>query len=272
MRRMRKWAWVVFAAVSVAAGAQQHGGHDGGVGAHPEFHAPRVQMPGSFVSLPGHAVFTPGQSVFTRGQSVFTPGQSVFTPGQEVFTPGNRVFPAPHVLTPFPGTAGRASAARPDWHGDHDRYHYRHRHGAGYEVPYLFGAGYWVSPYDLGYSDDTDEEQSTASVEPSEPAFSSTEQQQPADELPAEDSYRPEYHAPASAPNVIESQEPTLTVVMKDGTRKQMRNYALTPTTLIDLDAAASGREMNIPLGQVNVEATQKAAAEEGLSFNVPQG
>lgn len=296
MRGRGKWMAGLLLAASVAAGAQQQNGAT--PGAHAAFHAPGVQMPGSFVSqpgrfsqpgqaifAPGHAVFTPGQSVFTPGQAIFPPGQAVFPQGQtvfpagqEVFPPGNRIFPAPHVLTPFhsaPSTAMRRGGDRHherDWDHDHDRYHYRHRDGEGYGVPYLFGSGYWLTSGDLGYTGDSEETQTGDSAASEAPSASSVTAQPTAPAPPSEDTYRPAYHAAASVPNVIQSQEPKLTVVMKDGTRKTMRNYALTPTTLIDLDAAATGREMKIPLEQVNVTATQKAAAREGLNFSVPKG
>jgi hypothetical protein len=86
--------------------------------------------------------------------------------------------------------------------------------------------------------------------------------------------YRPDADVqeqkPANAPNEIQSQEPVLTIVMKNGSRRKIRNYALTPEMLIDLDNAGSGRETEIPLRTINVAATQKAAAQAGLSFSVP--
>jgi hypothetical protein len=307
MRGKGKWMAGLLLAAGVAAGAQQQNRTSPGAnsGAHAAFHAPGVQMPGAFVSqpgrfsqpgqaifAPGHAVFPPGPSVFPAGQSVFTPGQSIFPPGQTVFPqgqtvfpagqavfpPGNRIFPAPNVLTPFhsaPATTMRRGGERHhERDHDHDRYHYRHRDGEGYAVPYLFGSGYWLSSGDLGYSGDSEQTQ-TRGAAASEVQPSSGVAAQPAAPPPSsesEDTYRPAYHAAASSSDVIPSQEPKLTVVMKDGTHKTMRNYALTPTTLIDLDAAATGREMDIPLEQVNVTATQKAAAREGLNFSVPKG
>jgi hypothetical protein len=267
----------------MVAGAQQQ--NSLAPGAHAAFHAPGVQVPDSFVSqpggvvmAPGRAVITPGQSIFTPGRTVFTPGQSVFPPGQQVFPSGNQIFPAPHVLTPFHSTSGAAADARRGWRPgrhhdqDHDRYHYRHSEGEGYAVPYLFGSGYWLAPGEWASPDDVGEDQNATGAAPSQPESSSSAAQPPVSEPPASDVYRPAYHAPASAPNVVQSQEPALTVVMKNGATKKVRNYALTPTTLIDLDAAATGREVSIPLEQVNVTATQKAAARKGLSFSVPKG
>lgn len=77
-------------------------------------------------------------------------------------------------------------------------------------------------------------------------------------------------HKPANAPNVIQSQEPVLTIVMKNGSKLRVRNYALTPQMLLDLDGAGNGRETEIPLSAINLKATEKAAAQAGLSFAVP--
>ncbi len=69
---------------------------------------------------------------------------------------------------------------------------------------------------------------------------------------------------------MIQSKEPVVVIVMKNGTRRKVRNYALTPQMLIDLDEAASGKDVEIPLSAINLAATQKAAAQAGLSFSVP--
>jgi hypothetical protein len=84
--------------------------------------------------------------------------------------------------------------------------------------------------------------------------------------------YRPEPESeiPSTAPNVIQSREPVLVIVMKDGKQRKVRNYALTPQMLIDLDEAASGKAVRIPLSAINLAATQQAAAQAGLSFAVP--
>jgi hypothetical protein len=275
MRGSGKWMWGWFLAACMVAAAQQNPGL--GAGAHPAVHTPQAQMPDSFVSQPGRAIFAPGQAVITPGQAVFSPGKSVFLPGQEVLGPGNQVFPAPSVLTPFHSRQGYSL----DGHPARRHYHYRRDRGEGYAAPYLFGSGYWESPYDLSESDGTYEDQNAVSAAPAPepalepapaPAASNTAPPFSYDKPSGHDEYRPAYHAAASVPNEVRRQEPELTVVMKDGTRRRMRNYAITPTTLMDLDAAATGREMNIPLKQVNVTATQKAAARDGLSFSVPKG
>ena len=84
--------------------------------------------------------------------------------------------------------------------------------------------------------------------------------------------YRPELESevPSTDPSLIQSKEPVLVIVMKDGKPRKVRNYALTPQMLIDLDGAASGKDLEIPLNAINLTATQKAAAQAGLSFSVP--
>jgi hypothetical protein len=259
-------------ALAGTAGAQMaHGGgpigggaaHEGGFGGH------------SF----GSSASRPGQFVTSPGQTVFTPGQPAFGPGQ--FGPGQMISPAPNVLTPF--NNGLRGSYAGGWNQGyqgfgHRDYDHDHDHGYGYGdgAPFLFGGGYWMSPYDLGYPDfsgDTggsyNQQPQSAAVQ-GEPAGYRQSYPDPQGSM-GPSSYRPDYNAkPADAPNVVQQQEPSLTVVMKDGSKKQIRNFALTKTTLIDLDQASTGHLKSIPLEQVNVPATESAAQDAGLSFSVP--
>lgn len=61
-----------------------------------------------------------------------------------------------------------------------------------------------------------------------------------------------------------------LTLVFKDGHSQQIRNYAMTQTTLYVLDDAASGHRPEIPLNLINVAATEKMNRDAGVDFNVP--
>lgn len=226
----------------------------------------------------GSTVSRSGQ--FARpGQFVTSPGQTVFTPGRSVFGPGQTVSPAPNVLTPFnnglrgPYAGGwNHGYGRPD--ANHDRGGDRDR---GRGVPFLFGGGYWLSPYDLGYPDFSGYNDS--SDYNGQPQGETVQGQPGAYPQPGPDQqsemassqYRPDYgQQPAAAPNVIQQQEPSLTVVMKDGSKEQIRNYAVTRATLIDLDDASTGHLKRIPLDEVNVSATESAAQQAGLSFTVP--
>ena len=63
-----------------------------------------------------------------------------------------------------------------------------------------------------------------------------------------------------------------VTLVFKDGHSLQVRNYAVTKTTLYVLDDAASGRRPEISLDQIDVSATERANRAAGVDFDVPAG
>lgn len=247
--------------------------------------------PDQFVSTPGQMVSTPGQMVNGPGQVVMTPGQSVFAPGLAAAPIGQTISPTPGVIAPFvrhskpkqmsgqlsPSNRGK-SGVTPGRHF-RSRHQYRPLYGAsvGYDIPYFYR-----------------NESGTVASSPVTPgtgrevtrAFVRRGQSQQGRDAAAAESIpsgnRPPYRvasdrAPrvsnsqaASSPHVTQSREPQLTIVMKNGAKRKVRNYALTPTELIDLDKAASGREVSIPLSKINLAATKRAAARAGLSFAVP--
>ena len=240
-----------------------------------------------FVSTPGQMVSTPGHGAAAPGQRVSTPGQMVTMPGLMVTTPGQTIAPTPGVIAPFhtqqPPSQGQTQSPEAGRQGvsagrhHHNRHEYRPEYGSvgGYAVPYVAengsstqaantggsGSGYGLTPRTTVRANP---EQMTSNSEPSlKDAPSGNRPAYHAEEPAAEPS------VPASAPNVIQSREPVLTVVMKNGSKRRVRNYALTPQMLIDLDGAASGKEVKIPLSEVNLAATEKAAAQAGLSFAV---
>ena len=61
-----------------------------------------------------------------------------------------------------------------------------------------------------------------------------------------------------------------ITLIFKDGHSQQVRNYALTKTTLYVLDDAASGRRPEIPLDKIDVAATEETNREAGVDFVIP--
>lgn len=142
------------------------------------------------------------------------------------------------------------------------------RNGYGYGAYPVYGNSWEVLPWDLGYpaftgeDDDTSASQAAAEPEP-----------QPEDES---DSGMPDYredYAPAAyeaAPPAPITPEPELTLIFKDGHTEQIRNYALTPEALLDLDQADAGRVTHIPLASLNLPATEKAAQAAGLDFTPP--
>ena len=185
---------------------------------------------------------------------------------------------------------GRASAYRPaygaDRHGwDRGRNRYRPSYG-GYGAyntyPYGWVNSWELLPLDLGDSDFYGDDDS---AQPSQPAAAA--QQPPPDEYqgpppgeypgpPPEQDYRQDFAPPppaydtAAAPAAPIAPEPRLTLIFKDGHTEQIRNYVLTPESLIVLDEAASGREPQIPLSELNVPATEQAAQQAGLEFSPP--
>jgi hypothetical protein len=64
--------------------------------------------------------------------------------------------------------------------------------------------------------------------------------------------------------------EPQLTLIFQDGHTQTVRNYMMTASTIILLDQAASGRELRIPLSELNLPATERAAQQAGLDFSPP--
>src|ERR1019366_10742166 len=93
---------------------------------------------------------------------------------------------------------------------------------------------------------------------------------------PPEAGYRQDYAPPpykttaAPEPPSPMAPEPQLTLIFRDGHTQTIRNYMLTPITLIVMDQAASGREPRIPLSELNLPATEQAAQQAGLDFSPP--
>lgn len=72
--------------------------------------------------------------------------------------------------------------------------------------------------------------------------------------------------APEAAPVLPELPETALVLVLKDGTRMELGNYAIMGQTIYDL----GHRGKKIQLAQVDVAATEKANDERGLEFKLP--
>ena len=71
--------------------------------------------------------------------------------------------------------------------------------------------------------------------------------------------------AATSAPPVEESVAKTL--VMRDGSKREIRNYAILGKNIFDL---SDGRSRRIPLDDVDVPATTKVNEENGIDFKLP--
>src|SRR5271170_3306970 len=88
--------------------------------------------------------------------------------------------------------------------------------------------------------------------------------------------YEPQQQAedvPPPPPGPVEPvPQAPVTLVFKDGHSLQVRNYAVTKTTLYVLDDAASGRRPEISIDQIDVSATERANRAAGVDFDVPVG
>ncbi len=171
---------------------------------------------------------------------------------------------------------------------DHDRdYHrdyYRHWPSFYATSTYLVGGGLPLYPY-LGYwdsdwSDDdfnaytsnntvapyTDPYPEQNSYAPAEYAQPEVAYAQPTPTpAPAREPYRPD--APAAQYQPALPDRPAITLVFKDGRAPmQIRNYALTRTTLYVLDE----HKRDIPLDQLDIAATEKTNHEAGNDFTLP--
>jgi hypothetical protein len=158
--------------------------------------------------------------------------------------------------------------------GYRDRGRYRSPYRSpyrGYGYPYGVGNSWGVLPWDLGYPDFTGYSDDNGYVQPDMDAS-----QQPVDSgQPLPDDDRPPYtdapYGPAPyAASAPVSDEPALTLIFNDGHQQSIRNYALTSNYILVLDNAPSGREQRIPLTDLNVPATEKAAQQAGLEFTPP--
>ncbi|HYK34557.1 hypothetical protein [Alloacidobacterium sp.] len=169
-------------------------------------------------------------------------------------------------------SGNRYSPPAPDWHhGKHTYPISRYRQPyvpyfyarSTYLVPGLLNS-YWDYPYSSEYSDDQ-----TASY----PAQSQVENNN--DYGPETAQYDPQQMQDVPPPPP-DSGGPTpqapLTLIFKDGHSQQIRNYAMTRTTLYVLDEVGSGRRPEIPLDEINVSATEKTNQAAGVDFAVPIG
>ena len=232
------------AAVAQRGGAGHFGGHAGGFaggGFHGSFSAPR-----SFGGVSGFA---------QRGFS--TPPRMART--------APRYSAAPRYHSAFRPTYGADRRGRN--HGG--RYPYRSPYRGVYAYPYY--NSWELLPWNLGYPDFTGYGDDPGTYQPSDQAEAQPQYVAPPDEGYRQD-YAPPYKAAAAPaePPAPMAPEPQLTLIFRDGHTQTIRNYMLTPITLIVMDQAASGREPRIPLSELNLPATEQAAQQAGLDFSPP--
>lgn len=124
--------------------------------------------------------------------------------------------------------------------------------------PYGYYPGYYG--WD-GWDDDPPASSDNATAAAPQGYEQAPEQEQP--------SYREEYEPTAvmPAPVAVPENQRVTTIVLNDGRSVQIQNYALTPTTLYVLDT----QRRDIPLGEIDIGATQKANRAVGIDFQVPK-
>ncbi|MGC2162175.1 MAG: hypothetical protein WA634_09725 [Silvibacterium sp.] len=142
------------------------------------------------------------------------------------------------------------------------------------DYPYLYANSWGLLPWDLGYPDFTGYGEDSGGAESNNLQVQSTDEELPP---PDEQGYLPAYprgpyEAPAAqtAASMPPRDEPKLTLIFKDGHTLAIRNYVLTPTDVIIMDDAASGREPRIAVADLNLQATEQAAQQDGLEFSPP--
>jgi len=216
---------------------------------------------GGFPGSPGRAFRTAPRMTWTAPHSNFVPRRSEY-PG---FSPWHR-------------TGNR----RPGEGRDRYRRPYT---GYGYGVyPYTYVNSWELLPWDLGYPDSIGNEDETdasapdnTQVEPYTAEPPPPEQDQGYRPQYAPAPYQPEYSpAPyrppgnAAVASTPPDNQPKLTLIFKDGHTLAIKNYVLTPKEVIVMDDAAAGRVPRIPLFELNLSATKRAAQQAGLDFSPP--
>ena len=152
---------------------------------------------------------------------------------------------------------------------------YRPPYLSPYRAGFVYGApGYgWVSPYVVGYPDDSgyddsgvppDQGSAYAPDGYAEPQEQDQGQYQQQAQLPP---WQPEPLAAPLAPEAAPASEQAVTLVFKDGRpAEQIHNYLLTRTTLYVDDR----HHRAIPTEELDLVATAKANQEAGIDFQLP--
>lgn len=193
---------------------------------------------------------------------------------------------APGSFRPNPGVRRPEYDARRPEYPDRDHHHHPHRPDYNYGgttfytgtiLPYGLYNPYWYGdfgfPYDDSY-DDANEDQDY-----SNPAYDNSnnyvaESAPEAAEPPTPDQpYSSPYNyrspqAPPAAPPAAPSlpQEPVTLVFNNGAPAQQIHNYILSRSKLIVLD----GPRREIPVAELDLEATRKANSAAGIDFNLP--
>jgi hypothetical protein len=166
----------------------------------------------------------------------------------------------PFSSTPrFMGSAPRNFASRANYYNGASRYRRPYRARFGYGVPYLGAA--WIAPNYLAYPDTTAYDDSEAASD----YAAGYDNPQP-DQAPTPPPYPPYTEPPHASPPL--ANEEIVTLIFKDGrSPQQIRNYAMTRTMLYVRDE----HHRDIPLDQLDIDATQKVNRDAGVDFQLPE-
>ena len=254
--------------VPVAGAQQHHGGMDrgGGYGGVPRFVAPAPRNFGGFNPYAGYPV-----RGYSRVPQMVSPAPAqAIAPIYQIptLTNGGGALPYPAHRAWGGGYNGRSHG-----HGGFDRGGHRDH----FRPPYAgFGiypglVNTWdVLPWGPGYTEFgySDYEDQNSAAEQPQPEQQSNQPTGPNEAYmpPQQEEYRqPNAVLPQPPPPVAAAPvapEPELTLIFRDGHRQGIHNYVLTHETVIVLDRAASGRQEKIPLADLDVPATEKAARD----------
>jgi hypothetical protein len=198
---------------------------------------------------------------FHGGASVprgFSGGRGGFIPGRAISVPRTQQTGASSAFRrrpPYP----------PSYLG---RSRYRRPYVSPYRsvIPYRVSA--WIAPYYLGSPDDTGEDDSLASANPAAEGYDGQADEQQLPPWPSGYDQGPTAPLPAfSQPTPSPQSNEVVTFVFKDGRPSiQIHNYLLTRDTLYVGDR----RPSEIPVDQLDVDATVKANREAGVDFRLP--
>lgn len=175
-----------------------------------------------------------------------------------------------------PYNYGRGSVAD-SRDGDRHRRPYRPGYGYGYGSGFAYGYGGplyggWIGPGYYDYPDDGGYDSSSGNADagnyPPDYYGQPDAQSDGSYEPPPYNYYRPTYQPPAAQSSAVPEHTQAITLVFKDGrTSEQIHNYILSRTTLSVLDE----HRREIPVDQLDLDATVKANREAGVEFQLPR-
>ncbi|MGO9338194.1 MAG: hypothetical protein ACLPY1_11870 [Terracidiphilus sp.] len=137
----------------------------------------------------------------------------------------------------------------------------------GRVIPY--GVSGWIAPYYLAYPDDSGDDDSVMAANSAPEGYDQQADEQEPPPWPAPYSQGPIAMTSASARRAAPASEEAVTLIFKDGRApRQIHNYILTRSTLFVGDRNPS----EIPVNQLDLEATAKVNQNAGIDFRLPGG